>query len=135
MDQVVIKNFKHFYRSTVVQKILREEYIDANGTIKINILQATWMCYSAWDQVKPATIANCFWKAGFVHKGEVIAEGTEEIVINGIALEELVEQIKFEQLWRIYKHRWRCSNVETFRRKLWTNMCLQKRKSKKNKNL
>lgn len=86
MDQVVIKNFKHFYRSTVVQKILKEEDIDANGTIKINILQATWMCNSAWDQVKQATIANCFWKAAFVHKGEVIAEGTEEIVINSIAL-------------------------------------------------
>lgn len=57
MGQGVIKNFKHFYRSTVVQKILGEENIDANGTIKINILQATWMCNSAWDQVKPATIA------------------------------------------------------------------------------
>lgn len=86
MDQVVIQNFKHFYWSTVLQKILREENIDANGTVKMNILQATWMCNSAWDQVKQATIANCFWNAGFFHKGEVIAEGTEEIVINGIAL-------------------------------------------------
>lgn len=41
MDQGVIKTFKHFNRSTVVQKILGEENIDANGTIKINILQAT----------------------------------------------------------------------------------------------
>lgn len=54
------------------------------------------MCNSAWDQVKSATIANCFWKAGFVHKGEVIAEGNEETIINGIALEELGEQIKVE---------------------------------------
>lgn len=37
-----------------------------------------------------------FLKSRLVHKGEVIAEGTEETVINGIALEEIGEQIKVE---------------------------------------
>lgn len=39
-----------------MQKILGEENIDANGTIKTDILQATQMCNSAWDQVEPSTM-------------------------------------------------------------------------------
>lgn len=67
MDQGVIKNFKHFYRRLLVQNLLNGDFVDKNNKITINILQAARMCSSAWDQVTPITIANCFKKAGFQH--------------------------------------------------------------------
>lgn len=51
MDQDVIKNFKHYYRSLVAQKILAGENLDTSNKITINILQAAQMCSSAWNQV------------------------------------------------------------------------------------
>lgn len=96
MDQGVIKNFKHFYRRLVVQKILAEENMDNDGKIKIDILQASRMCNSAWDQVKESTIANCFRKGGFVHKEEVM-EVSEETVDGG-GFEEVVGEIQDDNL-------------------------------------
>lgn len=72
MDQDVIKNFKHYYRSLVVQKILAGENLDTTNKITINILQAAQMCSSAWDQVKRVTIANLILKGDFVHKEDAV---------------------------------------------------------------
>lgn len=72
MDQDVIKNFKHYYRSLVVQKILAGENLDTSNKITINILQAAQMCSSAWDQVIRVTIANMFLKGDFVRKEDAV---------------------------------------------------------------
>uniref|UniRef100_A0A1B6KYE2 DDE-1 domain-containing protein n=1 Tax=Graphocephala atropunctata TaxID=36148 RepID=A0A1B6KYE2_9HEMI len=59
-------------------------------TKKMDVLQAARMCSSAWDQVRPDTIAHCFKKAGFRHTAlerlqepediDPCAENWEEVV-------------------------------------------------------
>jgi hypothetical protein len=67
MDQGIIQNLKMMYRRLVVERVLRAvengQEID-NGTV--TLLDAVRMLQSAWFQVKPETIANCFRHAGFV---------------------------------------------------------------------
>lgn len=72
MDQGVIKNFKHYYKSLVVQKILAGENLDTSNKITIHILQAAQMCSSVCDQVKRVTIANLFLKGDFVCKEDAV---------------------------------------------------------------
>lgn len=75
MDQGIIKNLKHFYRSLLVENILSG---DGNALkIKLDILQASRMCKQAWDKVKQETIKNGFKKAGFVKTDEESVEVTE----------------------------------------------------------
>ncbi|XP_063230823.1 tigger transposable element-derived protein 4-like [Bacillus rossius redtenbacheri] len=75
MDQGIIKNLKHFYRTLLVENILAG---DGNALkIKLDILQASRMCKQAWDRVKPETIKNCFKKAGFVKTEDETVEATE----------------------------------------------------------
>lgn len=75
MDQGVIKNFKHYYRQKIVIKILNE--MNSNLEIKIDILIASRLLKSAWDEVKPETIQNCFAKAGF----QIIPEADVQITV------------------------------------------------------
>jgi hypothetical protein len=63
MDQGVIANFKHFYRSGVIKSLvdvlnndLEPLLIDMKGAIERSV--------SAWKKVKPSTITNCSVKAG-----------------------------------------------------------------------
>lgn len=75
MDQGIIKNLKHFYRTLLVENILSG---DGNALkIKLDILQASRMSKQAWDRVKPETIKNCFKKAGFVKTEDESVEATE----------------------------------------------------------
>lgn len=97
MDQGVIKNFKHFYRRIVVQKILAEENMDKNGKVKIDILQASRMCKSAWDKVKESTIANCFRKGGFIPKKEVVVVNEETIREDGLEEVEKIQDKNFAE--------------------------------------
>jgi len=71
MDQGIIKNFKHHYRTLLVLNLLQD-----GG--KIDILQANRMSKNAWEQVTSETIANCFRKAGFL-SGNSENVGDEEI--------------------------------------------------------
>ncbi|XP_050538284.1 tigger transposable element-derived protein 6-like [Daktulosphaira vitifoliae] len=71
MDQGIIKNFKHHYRTLLVLNLLQD-----GG--KIDILQANRMSKNAWEQVTSETIANCFRKAGFL-SGNSENVGNEEI--------------------------------------------------------
>ncbi|XP_025190990.1 tigger transposable element-derived protein 6-like [Melanaphis sacchari] len=71
MDQGIIKNFKHHYRTPLVLNLLQD-----GG--KIDILQANRMSKNAWEQVTSETIANCFRKAGFL-SGNSENVGDEEI--------------------------------------------------------
>ena len=66
MDQGIIQNMKIFYRKLVVERVMRD--IEAGREVDykaITVLDAIRMLHSAWHQVKPETIANCFQHAGF----------------------------------------------------------------------
>ena len=78
LDQGIIRNFKHYYRKQLVEKVLiaidsnqaRSETPKSNAISiakKINILDALAMLKLAWENVKPDTIINCF-KAGLKKK-------------------------------------------------------------------
>lgn len=67
MDQGIIQNLKVLYRRLVVERVLRavenDETVNNNT---ITVLDAVRMLQSAWYQVKPDAIANCFRHAGLV---------------------------------------------------------------------
>ena len=77
MDQGIINSFKIHYRSRLVRRILAA-IERGNGNIKINILDAINLLYTAWREVTPTTIANCFRKAGFVKEAGGAAEEVVE---------------------------------------------------------
>ena len=64
VDQGIIANFKHAYRSKIVQEIIeRTEQYEYNE-IEITIKGAIDRIFIAWDKVKTSTITRCFQKAG-----------------------------------------------------------------------
>lgn len=70
MDQGVIRNWKGHYRSTLNHRIITA--LDADESVqalqiarKINLLDAIYIAKSSWSLVQPATITNCYRKAGF----------------------------------------------------------------------
>uniref|UniRef100_H3AH01 HTH CENPB-type domain-containing protein n=1 Tax=Latimeria chalumnae TaxID=7897 RepID=H3AH01_LATCH len=60
MDQRVIRNLKHYYHD-----IISTQATVAEVAHHITLLDAIGMAARAWDSLKPATISNCFRKAGF----------------------------------------------------------------------
>ena len=63
MDQGVIANFKHFYRSGVIKSLV--EVLDNNlEPLLIDMRGAIERSVTAWNKVKPSSITNCFVKAG-----------------------------------------------------------------------
>lgn len=68
LDQGIIKNFKHNYRTLILKHLLAniEVSVTANELVKrINLLDAVYFIKNAWHQVSCETVQNCFRKAGF----------------------------------------------------------------------
>lgn len=69
-DQGIIKNFKQIYRKIVVKRMIlhiedqRKQKTD--DKFLVSVLDAMHYVKSAWTQVAPQTIGNCFRHAGFV---------------------------------------------------------------------
>ncbi|XP_025405019.1 major centromere autoantigen B-like [Sipha flava] len=64
MDQGIIKNIKHHYRRSKMQRNLRR--IDSGLEIdNINLLESIELLHKSWGAVTQFTIANCFHRAGF----------------------------------------------------------------------
>ncbi len=61
LDAGIIKAFKSYYRKLMIINSGGE--IDSNT---ISLLDAVFMIYSAWNEVKVSTIQNCFSKCGFI---------------------------------------------------------------------
>ena len=61
MDQGIIANFKHHYRTSLLRQLIAS--IDKDLTL--SVLQAMHSMAQAWSQVKQSTIANCFAHCGF----------------------------------------------------------------------
>ena len=65
-DQGIIKTLKTYYRKIMVQRLLRA--LSSGSTMaeyKITLLDGIQILQKAWEMVTPATISNCFRKAGF----------------------------------------------------------------------
>ncbi|XP_066249566.1 tigger transposable element-derived protein 6-like [Euwallacea similis] len=68
LDQGVIQNFKFYYRNQILNHILSN--MDCANSLselskKINVLEAVYFIKTTWQKVDPATIENCYIKAGF----------------------------------------------------------------------
>lgn len=88
MDQGIIKNLKHFYRTAIVEKMLDE--IEAGVKTTINVLQANRMLLQAWTRVKKETIANCFRKAEFCIQ--------EQDVFDDLVTDDELEPVGWSQI-------------------------------------
>ena len=58
MDQGIIANLKHHYRSFLVKRLISA--IDAHQPHIVTVLDAMRLKHKAWGLVKQSTIANCF---------------------------------------------------------------------------
>ncbi|KAL4103570.1 hypothetical protein QTP88_018931 [Uroleucon formosanum] len=66
MDQGIIKNIKHHYRKSIMQKNLRK--MDSGIEIDdINLLESIELLHKSWRAVTQSTIVNCYHKAGFTN--------------------------------------------------------------------
>uniref|UniRef100_H3A9I7 HTH CENPB-type domain-containing protein n=1 Tax=Latimeria chalumnae TaxID=7897 RepID=H3A9I7_LATCH len=68
--QMIHRNLKHYYREELRKRIIDAIISSTQATVvevarHITLLDAIGMAAKAWDSLKPATISNCFCKAGF----------------------------------------------------------------------
>ena len=78
-DMGIISNLKCHYRGTMLRRLIN--FIDDGNdysTFKFTLLDAVVLLKQAWEKVEPATIRNCFRKAGF-RATDAADESTEEI--------------------------------------------------------
>ena len=90
MDQGVIRSLKAYYRLALVRQIIHS-YDNEHCPPKISILDAMFMITSAWRDVKPDTVINCFKKAGIAppSQGEAINDTDDPFAFLANSLEEL----------------------------------------------
>lgn len=75
LDQGIIQNFKTWYRSIILKRILSklESVTSSEELVKsITVLDAIYIIQEAWRKVSPVTIQNCFKKAGFKHSNSFV---------------------------------------------------------------
>lgn len=105
MDAGVIKNFKHFYRKKLVSKMI--SFYDNGGgdKFKINVLDAIRMIDSAWTNVKPETIQNCFIKTGISSSNsvtvEIAEEQIEQDIINSVVQSYFTNEISYSDFMNV----------------------------------
>ncbi|GFS16960.1 tigger transposable element-derived protein [Elysia marginata] len=78
-DMGIINNLKCHYRETLLKRIIN--HVDEGNdfdNFKLTQLDAVIILKQAWEKVEPATIKNCFKKAGF-QASETETEGENEI--------------------------------------------------------
>ena len=71
LDQGIIANFKHHYRSSIIKSIIENIDNDLDQSLTINVKDSIDRIVSAWSEVKPSTITHCFQKAGIKLKCEI----------------------------------------------------------------
>ncbi|GFR77121.1 tigger transposable element-derived protein [Elysia marginata] len=78
-DMDIINNLKCHYRGTLLKRIIN--HVDEGNDFdhfKLTLLDAVIILKQAWEKVEPATIRNCFKKAG-LQASETETEGENEI--------------------------------------------------------
>ncbi|GFO23706.1 tigger transposable element-derived protein [Plakobranchus ocellatus] len=71
-DMGIINNLKVFYRGILLKRLI--QHVDSNKSfesLKPTLLEAVSILKSAWSKVEPATVINCFRKAGFHQQNEL----------------------------------------------------------------
>lgn len=96
LDQGIIKNFKTWYRFTILKNILSKMEIVASSeelVKSINLLDVVYFIHKAWTKVTADTIRNCFRKAGFRHSGDIVSQ-TEFDPEDNVPLSVIAERCK-----------------------------------------
>lgn len=76
MDAGIIKDLKHSYRRFLVKK--RISCVDKGTAFQINLPEALQWMQSAWQQVTPGAIQNCYAHVGFDVPSPAETDETEE---------------------------------------------------------
>lgn len=92
LDQGVIRSFKCHYRKNIVSKQLL--HLECGLSLKefskkIDVLEALQMIKSAWFNVTPETICNCFRKAGIIPGDGVDITEEVELMLSDALGEEI----------------------------------------------
>lgn len=101
-DQGIIANFKHYYRSLVLRRLLiqfesRTEITEGLFELKLNLLEAMQIARTAWTMVTETTIANCFRHAGFHTVSESVTHTVcdeEDVLAQDSDLESLFSRVQ-----------------------------------------
>ena len=104
LDQGIIKNFKHFYRRRMLQKIVLAIDADENSTAtevarSISALDAVNFMSAAWNDVSTDTIRNCFFRSltpavpnePFLSSDEIPTSFTQETYTQFVSLDDDLE--------------------------------------------
>ena len=95
LDQGIIKNFKHFYRTSISERQVR--CLDSGTPFTITLLDALSESQKAWAKVTPQTISNCWFHMTFRESLslDVTSDGNnnEEIFHAGLTNEEFRDYI------------------------------------------
>ena len=88
-DQGIIQSLKVHYRHKLVRKLLLA--VEAGENLKISVLDAMLWLKTAWNEVTPLTIQNCFRHCGFNDSSSAISD--ETTVIDEPDIEDIVQQL------------------------------------------
>ena len=95
LDQGIIKNFKHFYRSSINRKHVNA--LDTGTEFKVSVLDAMTEAQLAWEKVTPETISNCWLHMVFSEKiGSNV--DIEESTLPGLTNQECKDYITSDDL-------------------------------------
>jgi hypothetical protein len=102
LDQGIIKNIKHFYRKSLLQRIVSS--IDsgtketASKIVKsVTLLDAIHMLVDSWRSVKPETISNCFMSGLTEDVGDEFLGFSQEDIPHNIDAEEYESYLNIDE--------------------------------------
>lgn len=78
LDLGIIKNFKHYYRTQLLQDMVNAIDNKHSTTLEMDVLQAIFLVNQAWASVKLTTVKNCFFKSGLFGNNSDSEEVEEE---------------------------------------------------------
>ena len=109
MDQGVINSIKFLYRKQIIARRLNAiEY--GYELESISVLDAIRHLDTAWKNVTPATIRNCFRKAGYKEEAK---EVTEED-INLLLIEDTYIQLNIKEYLHLWERVVQCKKIVDF---------------------
>ena len=94
LDQGIIRNFKHYYRTSVNRKHV--EALDKGTEFKMSVLDALTEAQKAWEKVTAETIANCWLHMTFneAAQGSLSPEISEDVP--GLSAEAFKEYVSLD---------------------------------------
>lgn len=87
LDLGIIKNFKHYYRTALLQEMIEAIDNSTSYNLQVDVLRAIFLVTNAWSEVTKTTIKNCFLKSGLFD-----GESSQEID-NSVSLQTIWSKI------------------------------------------